>query len=308
MAAPTSGVKPGHPVSVTSWPSEAHSRAAWPAAATQSGIAEVAVGRLHGVADPQPSGIGAHLGQKRAGRRRRPVRVAQVGPGRGVEQRGAVPDRTGERVLRCSAGGDVAVLGPERVAGPGRLEGNRPHAEAGYRNEPPRSLPCANGTMPDRHRGRGPAAGPAGGPPRVPWVAGRAEQYRLAARRHPEFGRVGLAQDDQARPAQPYHELGVEGGHVVGQEAGTLGEAHALHLAGQVLEQVRHAGEGSRRADASHLGRPVEDRRDDGVQHRVQRLDALDGRRHQLDRGDLAGADQVGLGGGVEQRDFAGHG
>ena len=53
---------------------------------------------------------------------------------------------------------------------------------------------------------------------------------------------------------------------------------------------------------ARRLGRPVEDRRDDGVQHRVQRLDALDGRRHQLGRGDLAGADQLGLGGGVEQR------
>ena len=37
MAAPTSGVKPGQSVSVTSWPSEAHSRAACSAAATQSG-------------------------------------------------------------------------------------------------------------------------------------------------------------------------------------------------------------------------------------------------------------------------------
>ena len=46
---------------------------------------------------------------------------------------------------------------------------------------------------------------------------------------------------------------------------------------------------------------------DGHLQHLVQRLDPLDGRRHQLGRGDLAGADQPGLGGGVEQREFAGH-
>jgi hypothetical protein len=136
----------------------------------------------------------------------------------------------------------------------------------------------------------------------VPRVAGRAEQRRLAGRRQPEFGRVRLAQDDQPCSAQPHHEFGVDGGHVAGQEHRALGEAHALHLAGQVLEQVRHSGEGPRRACARRLGRLVEDRRDDGVQRRVQRLDALDGRRYELGRGDLAGADQLGLGGGVEQR------
>ena len=63
------------------------------------------------------------------------------------------------------------------------------------------------------------------------------------------------------------------------------------------------AGSGPRR-----LGRPLEDRRDHGVQHRVQRLDPLDGRRDQLGRADLAGADQLGLGGGVEQRQVLAHG
>ena len=159
-----------------------------------------------------------------------------------------------------------------------------------------------------RHRRRGSAAGSAGGPSRVPRVAGRAEQHRLAGRRHPELRRIGLAQDDQARPAQPEHELGVEGGHVAGQEAGTLGEAHALHLAGQVLDQVRHPGEGPCGSGPRLLGRPLEDRRDHGVQHRVQRLDPLDGRRDQLGRADLAGADQFGLGGRVEQREVLGHG
>ena len=44
------------------------------------GMTEVVLGRPHSEADPQPPGIGAHLGQERAVRRRRPVRVAQVGP------------------------------------------------------------------------------------------------------------------------------------------------------------------------------------------------------------------------------------
>jgi hypothetical protein len=54
--------------------------------------------------------------------------------------------------------------------------------------------------------------------------------------------------------------------------------------------------------------RPLEDRRDHGVQHRVQRFDPLDSRRDQFGRADLAGAHQLGLGGGVEQREFIGHG
>ena len=247
-------------------------------------VAVVAVGRSGGVADPQPAGIGAHLVEERPGRRRRPVRVAQVGPGRGVEQRGAVPDRTGERVLGRAAARDVAVLGPERVAGPGRLEREQAARRRRVAQRAAQVVAVRERHHARRHRRGRAAAGPAGGALRVPRVAGRAEQHRLARGRHPEFGRAGLAQDDQARPAQPEHELGVEGGHVAGQEAGTLGEAHALHLAGQVLEQVRHPGERTGRAGARLLERPVEDRRDDRVQHRVQRLDPLDGRRHQLGR------------------------
>ena len=63
------------------------------------GMAEVAVGRAGGVADPQPAGVGADLGGERPRGRWRAVRVADGGPGGGVEQRGAVADRAGQRVL-----------------------------------------------------------------------------------------------------------------------------------------------------------------------------------------------------------------
>ena len=68
----------------------------------------------------------------------------------------------------------------------------------------------------------------------------------------------------------------------------------------QAADVVR-TGQAGPFAGVCRRGCLVEDRRDDGVQRRVQRLDALDGRRHELGRGDLAGADQLGLRGGVEQ-------
>jgi hypothetical protein len=64
---------------------------------------------------------------------------------------------------------------------------------------------------------------------------------------------------------------------------------------------------GPPRLATSLVGRLVEDRRDDGVEQRVERLDALDGCGHQLGRSDLAGADELGLGSRVEQRELAGH-
>ena len=60
-------------------------------------------------------------------------------------------------------------------------------------------------------------------------------QHRLAGRRHAELGRVGLAEDDQARRAQPVDEFLVVGRHGVGHEPRALAEPNALDLAGRSL-------------------------------------------------------------------------
>src|SRR5215468_3674162 len=56
------------------------------------------------------------------------------------------------RVSACSAAAPAATSpysGPSGLRARVGLSANNPHAEAGYRSEPPRSLPWANGTIPD---------------------------------------------------------------------------------------------------------------------------------------------------------------
>src|SRR5262245_66025137 len=57
-----------------------------------------------------------------------------------------------DRVSACSAAAPPATSpysGPSGLRARVGLRANSPHADAGYRSEPPRSLPCANGTIPD---------------------------------------------------------------------------------------------------------------------------------------------------------------
>ena len=184
------------------------------------GVAEVAVGCPGGVADPQPAGIGAHLVAGTGGRAAAPS-TGRPASGPDVASSSAALSRT-ERVSACSAApprGDVAVLGPERVAGPGRLEGEQAARRGRVAQRAAQVVAVRERHHARRHRGRRSAAGPAGGTAAVSHglrVGPNSTGSQAGAM--PELGRVGLAQDDQARPAQPHHELGVEGGHVAGQE------------------------------------------------------------------------------------------
>src|SRR5438132_10128867 len=70
-----------------------------------------------------------------------------------------------ERVSACSAAPPAATSpypGPSGLRARVGLRANRPHADAGYRSEPPRSLPCANGTMPDATAAAEPPLDPLG--------------------------------------------------------------------------------------------------------------------------------------------------
>src|SRR6478736_8618334 len=149
MAAPTSGVNPGQSASVTSWPSVAHSRAAYSAAATQSGWPWSPSGVR--VVKPIRSRPGSAPTSPRNGRAGGGAQYGSPRSGPDVASSSAALSRT-ERVSACSTAPPAATSpysGPNGLRARVGLRANRPHAEAGYRSEPPRSLPCANGTMLD---------------------------------------------------------------------------------------------------------------------------------------------------------------
>ena len=111
------------------------------------------------------------------------------------------------------------------------------------RIEPPPSLAWASGTM----RAATAAAEPPLEPPlervEVPGVAGRAEQHRLGRGVEAELGRVGAAEDAQARALVADHGLGIDRRGRMGEEARARGHRHARLSAAEVLQQERHAGE-----------------------------------------------------------------
>ena len=113
----------------------------------------------------------------------------------------------------------------------------------------------------------------------------------LGGREDPELGRVGLAEEDEARLAEAPRQVAVlllDPAHLA-QEAHALVHRVAGRVGGQVLEQERHAAEGAvGQVAGRRLARLVEQRRDHRVELGVQPLDALDRLVDQLGRAGLA--------------------
>ena len=131
MAAPTSGVKPGQSVSVTSWPSEAHSRAACSAAATQSGWPRSPSGVR--VVKPIRSRPGSAPTSAPNGRAGGGAQYGSPRSGPDVASSSAALSRT-ERVSACSTAPPAATSpysGPSGLRARVGLRANRPHADAG---------------------------------------------------------------------------------------------------------------------------------------------------------------------------------
>src|SRR5207248_201051 len=106
--------------------------------------------------------------------------------------------------------------------------------------------------------------------------------------------RVGLPHDQQPRRLEPSHQLAVPRRRVAGEEAAPVGRTGAGIRREQVLEQEGHAGERPVGQRSRRLLPPaivkLEDHR---VEARIRRLDALDGRLHQLGGPHLLAPDQV---------------
>ena len=182
-----------------------------------------------------------------------------------------------------------------------------PVQDAGIRIEPPPSVPTCSGPRPGRGRRRGAAAGAARGAIEVPGIARDPVEEVVRGADPAEGRRVRLAQHDGAGRFHARHDGRVLGRHVVAVERCPERRAHPFgdH---EVLDRERHAVQRpERRAPLAErpLGGPgvaprlIGRQRHEGVQVRVEPVDAVEHRVHHLDRRDLAAANERGqLGGG----------
>ena len=148
---------------------------------------------------------------------------------------------------------------------------------AGNRIDPPMSLPWATGTRPGGDRGRRAAARAAGAAGVVPGVAGRAVRERFGREAGRELGRVGLADEHEARVPEARREPCV----FALDPARVLQHLHAgvERIAGGVAHRVLHEeGNARERAGRSRrlLARAFEPPVDDRVEPAVDAFDALD--------------------------------
>ena len=150
-----------------------------------------------------------------------------------------------------------------------------PQQAAGIRIEPPPSLPCATGTIPDATAARSTARGTAGGSLQIPRIARRAEDPGLADRQDPVLGQRRRAHDHEARPLQTPHHIVVVGRDEIFHQRAAVCVPPVLQCA-VVLDRNRHARERALVARA-HLvrgrQRPLVVDLDERVQLRVELLD-----------------------------------
>ena len=193
--------------------------------------------------DPQASGVAADLLDEGTHGWRRPVRIADVGAGRRVEQRGAVAHRPGHRVTHRGAAPSFAGIGPHGVARARRLEAKEP---AGGRGNPNR--PSAVGGMRHWRHARGhcrcrSAARSPGAMGEVPGILRRAEQARLGGAGQSHLGRIGLAEDDEPGALEPRGDLAVVIDHEILEQRAAEARDRALVVRAQILQEIGHARE-----------------------------------------------------------------
>ena len=154
---------------------------------------------------------------------------------------------------------------------------------------------------PRRQGGRRAAAAAARAPAQVKRVAGGAEHGIDGVRARAELRHVGLAQADRTRRGHPLHDQRVPGWHVLGEQRGAVGGAHAsgveevLVRHRQAVEQPGAFSPGQQRVRGGGLGqRCVEAPGDHGVDGPVQGLDPCDVRGDDLARRHLPAAQHSG--------------
>jgi hypothetical protein len=127
----------------------------------------------------------------------------------------------------------------------------------------------------------------------------------LGGRQDAELRGVGLGDGHEPGVQEPVRELLGPGRLHIAEEGGALGDAGSRPLGQEVLQDHRHPSERPvGQLAGGHLAGALVEGGDDGVQLAVDGLGPVDGGVDQLDRRHLPGADQVGLGGGVESSEI----
>ncbi len=190
--------------------------------------------------DPQRPG--ARLGGKGRGA----VLVADTRPGDGVEQRLGVADRAGEDEVGRRAEHRLPQVRPARRAPPARLQPDQAAARRGHPDRPGRVVRVRHRHRACRHQRRGPAARSADPAVECPRVARRTVPDRLGGEADRQLGHGRQAEGDQARGAEPGHQLVVVArDDARSQAVAAEEERHAFGERPAVLDEEGNTGERS---------------------------------------------------------------
>ena len=271
------------------------------------GMHAVAEHRLRTEGDAQPAGLAARFVDEAPRLRRRRVGRPGIGAGRGIEQRGAVAHRAGQRVFDRHAMPELAMVrtgGRHAAAG---LEAEQAAAGSGNADRATAVAATGHRHQARRHRGGRAAAGAAWRMRGRPGVARGAAGQGLGVGREAELRRVGAAEHQQpGRPVAP-HQFAVVRHRHRGQAAVAVAGGLAGDRGDQVLHQEGHAGEGRLGIHARDLGTGgVEAPAHHGVECRVKLFDARDGGFQQFRRAQFPAAHQGGQRGGIVAHVFVG--
>ena len=209
--------------------------------------------------------------------------------GDGAGQRPDMVEREGERKDAAARHQAVGRLEPDDAAGARRIA----HAAAGVAAQRHREQAGGNARTRARRRAAGMMIG-------VPRVARRRPGQIEARAADGEFVRRELAHDDGAGAAQPRHAHRIGRRDIVDQDLRMAGRRQARDI-DDVLDADRHAMQRTAQAARRDLGfggpgrvhRRLAVEPDEDVQLRVEPGDALQQRRHQLDRREFAGGDRL---------------
>ncbi len=241
----------------------------------------------------RPAGAGAVTVSPRSG-----PAIASSAPARSRTVRASAISAHTRAVSRCSAG---VVCGTRPREG---FNVATPQHAAGLRSEPVPSAPCAIDVMPAATAAADPPLDPPARAIDVPRVVRRAERSRLRRHGRRQLRHVRLSQEDEARPLEAPRQLrsALRAIADVTQHPRAEVVRRPLHLNPPVLHQHRHARERPVAVIAVPRLPPrlIEQRRDDSVDARVQRIDARDRGVDQLERAYLARAYERRLLGRVE--------
>ena len=182
--------------------------------------------------------------------------------------------------------------------------------------EPPKSVPCAIGSMPAATADRGAARRSGRAQCRIPWIAGRAEQRVVGVSAGGEFRRVGLCQHDGAGGFEPAHRFGVFRRHIVLVQRRGVSGADASGRR-DVLDADRQAMQRTERRALHHrlfgapggVARLFGGQRHNGVEFWIERCNRCDIGVEHFDRAYRARRNQPRqFAGRFAQQSLVGHG